>query len=95
MAVILDISFKGDASTKASWITIDDIDVVLGTSGKGPVTVDDDPEHSVSMWWKGDAGATITYSIKQGTDVLASGKSAISSGQKFGYIGGLFKLHIP
>jgi len=89
----LDVKFAPGGATESSWITIDDIDVVIGTGNKGKVEVVDDAEHSVSMWFKGMPGSTISYEILQGTHSLVKGKATISSGQKFGYLSGTFKLH--
>ncbi|MEO7689347.1 MAG: hypothetical protein ABIS51_08680 [Sphingomonas sp.] len=91
--VELVVKFVPGGATENSWITIDDIDVKLGAGNKGKVEVTDDPDHSVSMWFKGMPGSTISYEILQELNSLAKGKATISSGQKFGYLSGAFKLH--
>ncbi|MDB5581948.1 MAG: hypothetical protein JWR80_7124 [Bradyrhizobium sp.] len=91
--VELVVKFVPGGATEKSWITIDDIDVNIGAGNKGKVEVGDDPDHSVSMWFSGMPGSTISYEILQETYSLVKGKATISSGQRLGYLSGGFKLH--
>ena len=89
--VELDVTLTPTAKIVACWITIDDQDVILHQN-VGSVEVDDDPDHSVSIWYKGGEGGSVSYEIKRGTRSLVKGKNSISAGQKFGHVGGVFKI---
>jgi len=73
------------------WAVIDDIDIDFdGTSAS--VTVSNNPDHSVIIWFEGPPGAKISYEITQSGISLVKGSSSISHGKRHGYVAGTFKL---
>lgn len=90
----LGVEITTDGGIAAFWVVIDDQDVNL-TNGRGSVDVTDDPDHHLAIWFSGPARAALSFEIKQRNASLAKGKSAISVGQKHGFVAGPFTIKVP
>lgn len=93
--ITLNVTATNGAGVQASWIRIDDQDVVI-TNGAGSIQVDGDQlQQSYTYWFTGNSGSQFSFEIKQSGTSLKKVSDTIATGYNRGVGSGHFKLLSP